>query len=195
MECRKLISTDFCLPSMSHAFYINFAISRLWKWGYYHFQFNKLLQYALMPDQHNRYQLFLPSLYFVLQAEIIHKHEYKTWRSTGIAFEPREATYDVPNKTLASGVVVNQVSAQIKQSAACHWDLIAKKWWWLKLKKVPNKCVYLQGGEKVSRRGYWGDIVASPFLAFGIQSEDKLFFKKSNNMYTKVLNLSVLFGV
>lgn len=120
---------------MSHTFYINFAISRLWKWGYYHFQFNKLLQYALMPDQHNRYQLFLPSLYFVLQAEIIHKHEYKTWRSTGIAFEPREATYDVPNKTLASGVVVNQVSAQIKQSAACHWDLIAKKWWWLKLKK------------------------------------------------------------
>lgn len=77
-------------------------------------------QYALTPDQHNRYQLFLPSLYFVLQAEIIHKHEYKTWRSTGIAFEPREATYDVPNKTLASGVVVNQVSAQIKQSAACH---------------------------------------------------------------------------
>lgn len=45
----------------------------------------------------------------------------------GIAFEPREATYDVPNKTLASGVVVNQVSAQIKQSAACHLDLIAKK--------------------------------------------------------------------
>uniref|UniRef100_K1Q0Z4 UPF0470 protein C19orf51-like protein n=1 Tax=Magallana gigas TaxID=29159 RepID=K1Q0Z4_MAGGI len=88
------------------------------------------------------------------EAEIIHKHEYKTWRSTGIAFEPREATYDVPNKTLASGVVVNQ------------------------------------GGEKVSRRGYWGDIVASPFLAFGIQSEDKSFFKKSNNMYTK-LSLNV----
>lgn len=80
-----------------------------------------------MPDQHKRYQLFWPCLYFVLQAEIIHKHEYKTWRSTGIAFEPREATYDVPNKTLASGVVVNQVSAQIKQSEACYWDLIAKE--------------------------------------------------------------------
>lgn len=67
----------------------------------------------------------------------------------------------------------------------------------VKIKKVPNKCVYmyLQGGENVSRRGYWGDIVASPFLAFGIQSEDKSFFKKSNNMYTKVLNLSVRFGV
>ncbi|XP_048730996.1 dynein axonemal assembly factor 3-like [Ostrea edulis] len=84
------------------------------------------------------------------EAEIIHKHEYKSWRNSGIAFEPREATYDIPNKTLASGVIVNQ------------------------------------GGEKVLRRGYWGDILVSPYLAFGIQSEEKSFFKKSNNMYTKL---------
>nr|XP_022322962.1 dynein assembly factor 3, axonemal-like [Crassostrea virginica] len=88
------------------------------------------------------------------EADIIHKHEYKRWRHTGIAFEPRETTYDVPNKTLASGVIVNQ------------------------------------GGEKLSRRGYWGDILASPYLAFGITSEDKSFFKKSNNVYTK-LSLNV----
>ncbi|XP_061182670.1 dynein axonemal assembly factor 3-like [Saccostrea echinata] len=84
------------------------------------------------------------------EADIIHKHEYKRWRSTGIAFEPREATYDIPNKTLASGVIINQE------------------------------------GEKMLRRGYWGDILVGPYLAFGIQSEEKSFFKKSNNQYTKI---------
>ncbi|XP_042331494.1 dynein axonemal assembly factor 3 [Sceloporus undulatus] len=36
-------------------------------------------------------------------ANVINTHEFFHWRSTGIAFEMREAAYDVPNKTLASG--------------------------------------------------------------------------------------------
>lgn len=38
-------------------------------------------------------------------AEIISSHNYQRWRKTGVAFQLREATYDVPNKTLASGLV------------------------------------------------------------------------------------------
>lgn len=56
---------------------------------------------------------------------------------------------------------------------------------------LPGSFVYFQGGEKLSRRGYWGDILASPYLAFGITSEDKSFFKKSNNVYTKVFKLII----
>ena len=56
---------------------------------------------------------------------------------------------------------------------------------------LPGRFVYFQGGEKLSRRGYWGDILASPYLAFGITSEDKSFFKKSNNVYTKVFKLII----
>ncbi|KAJ8026548.1 Dynein assembly factor 3, axonemal [Holothuria leucospilota] len=82
-------------------------------------------------------------------ADIIHKTEYSRWRNTGVAFELREASYIIPNKTLASGLIFNS------------------------------------GGEKVARRGYWGDIICSPFLAFGIESQNQDLFKKSNGMHTK----------
>ncbi|XP_015276252.1 PREDICTED: dynein assembly factor 3, axonemal [Gekko japonicus] len=36
-------------------------------------------------------------------AKVINSREFFRWRNTGVAFEMREASYDVPNKTLASG--------------------------------------------------------------------------------------------
>lgn len=46
----------------------------------------------------------------LFQADIINVHEYKNWRNTGVAFEVREADYDIPNKTVASGLILTQVS-------------------------------------------------------------------------------------
>ncbi|KAK7099397.1 dynein axonemal assembly factor 3-like [Littorina saxatilis] len=80
---------------------------------------------------------------------IIHIQEYKRWRETGEAFSVREGTYDVPNKTMASAMVLRH------------------------------------DGEKYARRGYWGDIVVSPYVPLGIESEERSFFKKSNNVHTK----------
>ena len=36
------------------------------------------------------------------------------------------------------------------------------------------------------QRGYWGDIVNSPYLAFGIKSENKELFKTVNGKHVKV---------
>lgn len=82
-------------------------------------------------------------------ADIINIHEYKLWRNSGVAFEVREGDYDVPNKTMASGLILTQ------------------------------------GGDKHARRGYWGDILVSPYIAIGIECEEKSFFKKTNKLYTK----------
>lgn len=82
-------------------------------------------------------------------ASIINNKQYARWRKEGIAFDLREGTYDAPNKTLASGMVLRQ------------------------------------GGERHHRRGYWGDILVSPYITYGIECEEKRFFKKSNNMYTQ----------
>lgn len=41
--------------------------------------------------------------------DIIHKSEYNHWREKGVAFEIREGAYDVPNKTLASGLIIKKV--------------------------------------------------------------------------------------
>ncbi|XP_060576533.1 dynein axonemal assembly factor 3-like [Ruditapes philippinarum] len=81
--------------------------------------------------------------------DIVHTHEYRSWRNTGVAFEIREGDYDVPNKTMASGLILTHQ------------------------------------GEKHARRGYWGDILVSPYVPMGIQCEEKSFFKKQNKQFTK----------
>jgi len=80
---------------------------------------------------------------------IVHLKQYKDWRNNGIAFTIREATYDVSNRTLASGMV------------------------------------FKHDGERYPRRGFWGDMVVSPYIPFGIECEEKSFFKKANNQHTK----------
>ena len=43
-------------------------------------------------------------------ANIIYSPDYAKWRESGVAFVVREGTYDVPNRTLASGLLVKTVS-------------------------------------------------------------------------------------
>ncbi|XP_055519434.1 dynein axonemal assembly factor 3-like isoform X2 [Leucoraja erinacea] len=40
-------------------------------------------------------------------------------------------------------------------------------------------------GEKIAARGFWGDIVTSPYVAFGIVSEEESLLKKANGIYVK----------
>ncbi|XP_067140646.1 dynein axonemal assembly factor 3 isoform X2 [Centruroides vittatus] len=41
-----------------------------------------------------------------------------------------------------------------------------------------------KGGERYIRRGYWGDILTSPYIAYGIECEQE-FLEKRNRIYTK----------
>ena len=48
-----------------------------------------------------------------------------------------------------------------------------------------------QDGEKHARRGYWGDILVSPYIALGIECEEESFFKKNNKQFTSVSMLTL----
>mmetsp|Transcript_139864 Transcript_139864/g.389777 ORF Transcript_139864/g.389777 Transcript_139864/m.389777 type:complete len:603 (+) Transcript_139864:62-1870(+) len=86
------------------------------------------------------------------KAGIISWYHYKEFCFTGVAFETRLASYNVPNRTLAS---------------------------------------YTEGvdrtkGTTVQVRGFWGDIINSPYHAFGTttEAEDRSrLFKISGGMY------------
>ncbi|XP_076615769.1 dynein axonemal assembly factor 3 [Chaetodon auriga] len=45
--------------------------------------------------------------------------------------------------------------------------------------------VFRQKGDKVAVRGYWGDVVSSPYLAFGIETDDKSLLKTQNGQHIK----------
>uniref|UniRef100_A0A3Q3B840 Dynein axonemal assembly factor 3 n=1 Tax=Kryptolebias marmoratus TaxID=37003 RepID=A0A3Q3B840_KRYMA len=45
--------------------------------------------------------------------------------------------------------------------------------------------VFNQKGDKVAVRGYWGDIVSSPYLSFGIETDDRNLLKKQNEQHIK----------
>lgn len=80
---------------------------------------------------------------------IINLQQYKHWRQCGVAFQIREGTYDVPNRTLASATV------------------------------------FKLNGERHPRRGFWGDMVVSPYITFGVETEEKSFYKKQNQQHIK----------
>ncbi|KAM4526134.1 dynein axonemal assembly factor 3 isoform 2-T2 [Fundulus diaphanus] len=42
-----------------------------------------------------------------------------------------------------------------------------------------------QKGDKVGIRGYWGDIVSSPYLSFGIETDDRSLLKTQNGQHLK----------
>ena len=70
--------------------------------------------------------------------------EYKTWRSTGNAFNfgeseaDMEDNYCMPNNSLVSSLVTHK------------------------------------GGDRLSRRGYWGDIITGPFLVYGLEHKTEV---------------------
>lgn len=43
-----------------------------------------------------------------------------------------------------------------------------------------------QEGNPAALRGYWGDIVSSPYLAFGVETDDKSLLQKQNGQHIKV---------
>ncbi|XP_059180536.1 dynein axonemal assembly factor 3-like [Centropristis striata] len=45
--------------------------------------------------------------------------------------------------------------------------------------------VFSQKGDKVAVRGYWGDIVSSPYLSFGIETDDTSLLKTQNGQHIK----------
>ncbi|KAF0025364.1 hypothetical protein F2P81_022245 [Scophthalmus maximus] len=45
--------------------------------------------------------------------------------------------------------------------------------------------VFHQNGKKVAVRGYWGDIVSSPYLSFGIETDDKSLLQTQNGQHIK----------
>ncbi|XP_066538492.1 dynein axonemal assembly factor 3 [Hoplias malabaricus] len=59
--------------------------------------------------------------------------------------------------------------------------------------------VFNHRGDRVGVRGYWGDIVSSPYLSFGIETESKELLKMQNNQHVKtaqdvsVANVQMLF--
>ena len=46
----------------------------------------------------------------------------------------------------------------------------------------------VQGGERTARRGYWGDIVVSPFISMGSWCPNKEMLKTANGRNAKVSN-------
>ncbi|KAM7381745.1 hypothetical protein PAMA_012540 [Pampus argenteus] len=45
--------------------------------------------------------------------------------------------------------------------------------------------VFSHKGDKVAVRGYWGDIASSPYISFGIETDDKSLLKTQNGQHIK----------
>lgn len=108
------------------------------------------------------------------------------WRESGVAFEMREGLYQTANQSLLSTRVFNHVSRLTFYYNSCcycvaHDTLPCNS-------NCVCVCLY-QRGDRVAVRGYWGDIISSPYLSFGTETENKNLLKKQNNQHVKVNEL------
>ncbi|KAM4704364.1 dynein axonemal assembly factor 3 [Rhinophrynus dorsalis] len=82
-------------------------------------------------------------------AGVINSVEYNRWREKGVAFMIREGIYDVPNKTLATHMMMTH------------------------------------GSGKMLTRSFCGDITTSPYIAFGIETEEESLLQTANGVHMK----------
>jgi len=85
-------------------------------------------------------------------ASIIHTRQFVAWRQTGHAYDLREAPYEIPNRTLASGRVFREKRGSVE------------------------------------KRGYWGDVINSPYIGVAAESDApgaQELFKMANNVHMK----------
>lgn len=94
-----------------------------------------------------------------------------------MAFEMREGVYQTTNPSLLSSRVFMEVSVCLSVSTQRFCTM---------QRHEGTLCVSGQKGDKVAVRGYWGDIVSSPYLSFGIESDDKSLLKTQNGQHIKV---------
>ncbi|KAG1656426.1 hypothetical protein FOA52_009641 [Chlamydomonas sp. UWO 241] len=90
---------------------------------------------------------------------IVHFHHFRHWRAHGIAYELRDSAYAQPNRTLLSTAVGRT----------------------REFKDRSGKDV----GRSVTARGFWSDILNSPYLALGLVCEEKAFFVGSNKQFSR----------
>ena len=55
--------------------------------------------------------------------------------------------------------------------------------------------LFKKDGERIPKRGYWGDIMNSPYIAFGIQSKKAKLFEKVNNVHKQTATDVSLYNV
>ena len=90
-------------------------------------------------------------------AGVIHFKHFAQFRLTGIAYPVREATFPRPNPSLLSAA--RGTTKEFKDR-----DLKDR-------------------GRSVETRGFWGDILNSPYHCFGTDAEDKSLFRVANKTH------------
>ena len=113
-------------------------------------------------------------------ASIIHLTLYRDWREKGVAFEFGDQTYDEGNRTMMTYVEGSlkrgKHAGDHKEVGPVHALSMLCPCCVHILSVCPVRCVHdlgLMDGWMVTEqiRGFWGDIVASPYFSFGIDTD------------------------
>ena len=119
----------------------------------------------------------------------IHKMwEYRNREHLGPRYDVKENTYDwdrIMKLQERGAAIIGKMEYESFRSKGVAFESRAGDY------DVPNKTlsspVVLTDAklDRVMKRGYFGDVITGPFIAFGIESKNEKLFEKSNNTYNK----------
>jgi len=115
----------------------------------------------------------------------------------GVRYDYRDNAYDweysMKLKDKASIVNWNDYKNWREYGVAFH--IRDKSAYLISNKTLASGRIFMKEGERIPRRGYWGDIINSPFVTFGIESHEKTLFEQKNNVHVKSATDVAMFNV
>ena len=111
--------------------------------------------------------------------------EYRLRQHLGVRYDSRENVFDwdysMRLKDVAS--VVNWQEYKRWRETGVAFNFCSDSTCLNTNKTLASGLVFKKDGERICKRGYWGDIVVSPYISFGIECDESNLMAKNNNQH------------
>lgn len=104
-----------------------------------------------------------------------------------VRYDSRENIYDwdYSMKLSKKASIINSREYKNWREQGVAFELRSDSTYEVTNRTLASGIIIKKDGERVARRGYWGDIINSPYLAFGTESEEESLFQTSNGQHVK----------
>lgn len=104
-----------------------------------------------------------------------------------VRYDSRENIYDwdYSMKLSKKASIINSREYKSWREQGVAFELRSDSTYEVTNRTLASGIIIKKDGERVARRGYWGDIINSPYLAFGTESEEEFLFQTSNGQHVR----------
>ncbi|KXJ14500.1 Dynein assembly factor 3, axonemal [Exaiptasia diaphana] len=120
--------------------------------------------------------------------DICNAWESRLRQYLGVRYDSRENIFDwdLVMKLQKMASIVNSHEYKGWREHGVAFELRQDSTYEVSNRTLASGLLLKKGDQRVPCRGYWGDVINSPYISFGIESEEEKLFKKNNDQHIKM---------